>query len=81
VHCGTGRKPPDRPHPSAACGDVSGAVLLTCRAVLSVRELRAGGDGAAEVEGRATLTSVRELLERAIALTVAERTEDYVTYQ
>ena len=63
---------------------MSGAVLLTCRAVLSVRRsnhaLRAGGDGAAEVEGRATLTSVRELLEQAIALTVAEHTEDYVTY-
>ena len=67
-----------------AVADVSDAVLLTCRAVLSVREshhaLRAGGDGAAEAEGRATLTSVRELLERAIALTVAEHTEDYVTY-
>ena len=66
-----------------AVADVSDAVLLTCRAVLSVREshaLRAGGDGAAEVEGQATLTSVRELLEQAIALTVAEQSEDYVTY-
>ena len=68
-----------------AVADVSDAVLLTCRAVLSVREshhalLRAGGDGAAEVEGQATLTSVLELLEQAIALTVAEQSEDYVTY-